>query len=253
MSMIAPAAIQGIYDQTKKLVPAAVLLGITGDARHVADGGYHISREDLIAAHMTGDYSIQRAADKLGDPANSSAIDIGFGGYGVPLVKLVGQRMLAAGRAKDRRVVGCLREFYCCGPSDSNSDVIGWDFVADAPATTSDLSHRGHLHMSITREFSNDPAALAGIADVIAGIPIAQEDDMTPADWTKLEGLIAPLAADLAALRAEFTEPTAKGTRVGESLDTIVAQVVGRHVDPLAAQLATVATDVAAIKSKAGA
>lgn len=177
--MKAPPAILGLYVEVKREVPEAVLLGITGDARHVADGGYHISRSLLLANGMSGDYSIQHAADKLGDPDNSSAIDIGFGGYGIPLIKLITQRLLKAGGDHDPRMAA-VREFYGCGPSSSSTDVIGWDFTEHARAYTSDYSHRGHIHLSIIRQHSNDAAALAHIADVIAGKPIAPPKPTPP-------------------------------------------------------------------------
>lgn len=223
-TMVAPPAIEGLFAQVKKLIPAAVNLGITGDARHVADGGYHISRSLLLANGMSHDYSIQHANDKLGDPDNSSAIDIGFGGYGVPEVKLVSQRLLAAGKNNDPRIAPYCREFYGCGPSDRSNDVIGWDYQAHQSATTDDLSHRGHIHLSIVREFSNDPAALSGIAAVMAGQPL--EVPLSAAEVAQIE---AAILASEKRIEAMLTKGSILRDWVGRSwgLETFLAGAYG--------------------------
>lgn len=77
--------------------------------------------------------------------------------------------------------------------------------------------------------------------------PNPTEDDMTPADWTKLDAAFKTIETQLAAIAQKFTEPNPAGVRVGESIDSIVAQAVGRHVDPL---VQAVSTLTAAVKAK---
>lgn len=87
------------------------------------------------------------------------------------------------------------------------------------------------------------------IGDIVIALGLAPEDELTPADLAAIKALLAPLQADIEAVRSAFTEPNAKGVRVGVSLDTIVAEATGRHTDPIVTALASVASDVSAIKA----
>src|SRR5437868_3140209 len=69
MATAAPHALYGLYALIGPYLKTEKNGGIVGDTSHVAGGGYHISREDLIKHGQRGDYSIQCPADKRG-PSN---------------------------------------------------------------------------------------------------------------------------------------------------------------------------------------
>lgn len=199
--MFAPQAIFDLFDaiRAEPDLGSVLLGGIEGDAAHVQSGGYHIARQTLIDNGMGSDYSIQLPPDKLGDRWACSALDSTFGA--TPLQHTVTQRLLDAGARKDPRVKRVLREFY---GSVDGVHVVGWDFSQDAPATTDDMSHLFHIHISIYREFSENYSALRPVADVFAGLPSEDPlEEMIMAMYgSKAEFEAAMQAQALAALQS---------------------------------------------------
>ena len=159
--MYAPEAIRDVFDQAAATAPGLGLnlSGIVGDASH--GYGYHLSRAMLPSS----DYSVQLADDKLGDPDAASALDIKPGG--TEGMRVVTRRLIDATQAGDPRMRP-VREFFGTldGRNVTGLDVVGRYWV------TSDDSHLWHVHISFLRRFATDKAALAGVADVIAGRPL---------------------------------------------------------------------------------
>jgi hypothetical protein len=171
MTEYAPAAIQGLFNQIKAAIPAALMGGILGDSAHTY--GYHRGRNYVAG----DDYSVQYPEDQQGDGEAASALDLSWSD--AQWQYTVSQRLLNA--KNDSRMYAC-REFY--GSTDGRV-VCGWDYVGGYPVS-SDSSHLWHIHLSILRKYANDSAALSGIASVITGgaggavpppIPISTEDD----------------------------------------------------------------------------
>lgn len=166
----APHAIEDLFTAVKQHIPSAQLGGIVGDLRHIEDGGYHISRDDLLAHGQSGDYSIQERLDKEGDGGAASALDVTLGAG--DLQHTVSQRLLDA---KDDPRMKPIREFY---GSVDGVHTIGWDWSRGETAYTDDMSHLWHIHLSVHRKWANDAQILLPVADVLAGIK--PEEDMTP-------------------------------------------------------------------------
>jgi hypothetical protein len=170
-----PAAIFALWETISAAMPRAQLAGIVGDANHTF--GYHRSRDFCINEGDDGadDYSVVLAADKQGASDCASALDVSLP---ADLMIEVSKRLLAAGQADDPRL-HAMREFF---GTDDGVRVIGWDRhnpndATDDTTTTSDTSHRTHVHLSFYRKFADDADALAPIASVFTG-----EEDMPTAE-----------------------------------------------------------------------
>ena len=154
MSEYAPDAIRRLFDTIHDAIPQAVLSGIVGDSAHTY--GYHRGRDFLPSS----DYSVQLAEDRQGDGQAASALDISWSGG--DWQRIVSQRLMDA--AHDSRM-SAAREFY--GTTDGQT-VCGWDYVYGRSGS-SDSSHLWHIHLSILRQYANDPWAMDRIASVIIG------------------------------------------------------------------------------------
>jgi hypothetical protein len=186
MSARAPQAIWDLYDAIKALVPQASMGGIVGDTAH--SFGYHLAREDLPGS----DYSVELAQDKMGASDCASALDVSLPS---DLMRKCTGNLLAAAKAHDPRL-RAVREF--CGTLNS-SQTYPWQLVpsnGSEGVDTWDHSHLSHIHISILREFADDAAALAPIADVFAGVssdPLEEIVSLDPnsADYKQLVSDIA--------------------------------------------------------------
>jgi hypothetical protein len=159
MSARAPAAIYALWSAIDHAIPRAQLGGIVGDTAH--SFGYHLARRDLPAS----DYSTQLRADRLGAADCAAALDVTLP---ADLMKTCTKRLVVAAKARDPRL-RALREF--CGTLDG-SHTYPWDLSTNSSegVDTWDGSHLWHIHLSFYREFADDAAALAPIADVLAGV-----------------------------------------------------------------------------------
>lgn len=167
MTEHAPAGITNLFNQIKAGIPAAQNSGIVGDSAH--DYGYHRGRNYV----GSDDYSVQLAEDKQGDGEAACGLDLTWSE--AQWQYTVSQRLLDA--AHDSRMAP-VREFY---GSVDGVHVIGWDYPGGYPVTSDD-THLWHVHVSVLRAFSNDTAALSGVAAVITGggaptAPIEDDED----------------------------------------------------------------------------
>jgi hypothetical protein len=167
MSEYAPAAITAMFNTIKAGIPSAQMAGIIGDSAHTY--GYHRGRNYVSGS----DYSVsQNPADRKGDGEAACALDISWGKAADQYT--VSQRLLNAKNNATAKKV--LRSFF--GSTDGYT-VCGWDYYEGCPATSDD-SHLWHVHLSITRQYSNDHAALQQVAAIVTGgaAPSPEEDDM---------------------------------------------------------------------------
>lgn len=173
MATTAPSALWGVYGLIAPHLKSEEISGIVGDAKH--GSGYHLSPQDLRARGLgKSDYSLQAPADKRGKDDQAAGIDIKLNDAEM---KLVTQRLRAACEANDARVecvrefIGCLDRVSVCGynryaTGSGSRSRVGW--VASG---FSDTSHRWHIHISCFRDTVNDRNAMAGLAELICGLP----------------------------------------------------------------------------------
>lgn len=185
------------------LEPKSQLGGIYANKR-----GYHNKRSNLPMSGYSTDYSIdQFAVDREGPSDEPAAIDWTFpdaqaGNYAT--IAKYSKRLLAAGMAGrdvDPRTL-YLREFF--GNADLDLEVEGWDF-AKARASSSDISHRWHAHLSIHRKYVNDVRAMRAILSILRGQTIGewkeQEQPVTMQTFTShlpilKQGMSDPVVAN---------------------------------------------------------
>jgi hypothetical protein len=172
MSTLAPPNLYRMYKMLDPYLPSLRIGGVVGDTAHVKGGGYHISRDDLKRGGQGADYSIQAPADKRGPGNYASAIDLTLN---PAEMKAVSSRLKAAmeGKDYDDRIEP-LREFI--GTIDGRN-VCGWNRYQTGRRTGwyssgySDSSHLWHVHLSFFRDYCNDANSVAGVAEVVAGLP----------------------------------------------------------------------------------
>lgn len=163
--MYPPKTITAIHTKVHAVMPGVQNGGVVGDKDH--GYGYHLSPNRLKALGKTDDYSIIENLDKGAgiDLEAASALDL------TPKTqadqKLIGDRLMAASKAKDPRLKA-LREWF--GSTDGGKTVTGYSLFR-ARVATADSSHKWHTHLSIWRSLAFDEAALQGIVDVILGVP----------------------------------------------------------------------------------
>lgn len=176
MPAYAPAAILAVFNNLKALRPGwnLALGGILGDAAHFTTGGYHVPRAYVPA----GDYSVQLPQDKLGDDQAASALDVTpQGGTGQEVMRKLTHNLRRATLARDPRIVTVLREF---AGTLNNETVFSMDVQRGAVVTGFDTGHLWHVHISILRQYANDATALAGVAEVLAGVPLSKSKVLPP-------------------------------------------------------------------------
>lgn len=155
-----------LWTESAKAIGSVALGGI-----YANKPGYHATRND----NWSGDYSVQKPADRKGPGDKSAALDITFrdaqGGNYSRIAKYTG-RLVAAAKRKDPRLyrggTPVLREII--GRIDGRARA--YDLYARR-TDDRDSSHNWHIHLSLTRQFVNDWAALAGIVSILKGEDMA--------------------------------------------------------------------------------
>ncbi|WP_375425999.1 peptidoglycan-binding protein [uncultured Friedmanniella sp.] len=214
--MYAPKELGELYQKLHDGVPRTKNGGVVGDARHVAGGGYHISRALLLDHGQKGDYSIQQARDKRGDEDAASALDWTFldqtGDQGI---RYWSGRLMTVCRAEDPRVVAVLREWF--GTIDGRT-VTGYSPFRKRIVTSSDKSHLFHIHHSIWRDVCEDWPKLSAFADAVLGVPAAATPGPKPAlPKVSLAALVAAAKADPGRGQGGTTPGSADDVRLVEA------------------------------------
>jgi len=245
VATLAPEALRWLGAEWAAAIDTAVCSGIVGDQRHVATGGYHVSREDLRAAGMAGDYSIaQFAADLVGPPNLAAAIDMTMS---PGAMRLVTGRLAAAWRVGDQRLAH-VRGFN--GTLDSRS-ARRWDRCNPNPDDTDDATddHLWHVHLEVHRAWADDMDTARAILAVVTG---TRGDDMAGEDADRLsntpyrgdESWPNPQSYFVKAVQHPLAQLLDATTRLQQSVDALTALLrQGGGSPEAAAVLAELRTD----------
>lgn len=141
---------------------SAVLSGIVPDSRHLANGGYHCSVEDLRAHGNQHDYSNTRPDDRDFNPKYAAAIDVTMSK--ADMIRHY-KRFYAVFKDKTdpRR-----RYFNATNTWPGTGDAVRLDFVAGKIGRASD-DHKWHVHDELKRRYLLDPKAARAKLSVAAG------------------------------------------------------------------------------------
>jgi hypothetical protein len=154
-------ALWRLWTQFDTLESTVLLGGIFAAKR-----GYHNTR--AMNQHLwPGDYSIRLPLDKLGPADKAGAIDLTMS---AAAMRRYTARLDAAAKARDPRLYPggqpVLREFI--GTKDGRR-VYCYDLVERREYHNRDSTHLWHIHLSVTRKYVNNWAALAGVLSVLTG------------------------------------------------------------------------------------
>jgi len=157
-----PAMAQFAKDWAR-LYSSAKFLGIVGDARHLARGGYHISRED----NASDNYSMVRPDDRYGPVNAASAIDMGLSR--TDMINCTRRLVAAYNNPTDprRKYVNAFNGWLGSG------DATRYDFYARKTKTATD-DHKTHIHLEFRRRFCNSAVAMGAVLSILRGDTVAQ-------------------------------------------------------------------------------
>lgn len=141
---------------------SAVLSGIVPDSRHLDNGGYHVSVEDLRKFGNGGDYSNTRPDDRNLNPRYGAAFDVTMSTK--DMIKSH-KRVHAVWADKDdprRKYVNCINTW------DGTGDAVRLDFVTGA-AKYASPDHKWHVHGELRRRYLLDAKAARAVISMFAG------------------------------------------------------------------------------------
>lgn len=154
------AAVDGIVHQCG--LGSAVLSGIVPDRRHLNNGGYHCSVEDLIAYGNRADYSNTRTDDRGFNPKYGAGFDVTMSK--ADMVRVY-KRVHAVWKDKTdprRKYVNAINVW------DGTGDAVRLDFVT-GQAKYASPDHKWHTHGEFRRRWVNDPRAGRAIVSMFKG------------------------------------------------------------------------------------
>lgn len=140
---------------------SATISGIVGDARHAAEGGYHISREDILAA-IGREYSTSRSRDLRGPSNLASAIDMNLDSLW--MIRTT-RRVLSACKAGDYR----LQNVRAVNGTLDGVTGIRIEIADGCVLYSSTPDHVWHVHVEFFRDSAADAARQAGFVRVVLG------------------------------------------------------------------------------------
>jgi hypothetical protein len=150
-----------LWTQFDAAEPTVLLGGIFAAKR-----GYHNTRA-TNQRRWPGDYSIRLPLDKVGPADKACALDLTMS---AAAMRRYTARLDAAAKARDPRLYfggqPVLREFI--GTKDGRR-VYCYDLVERRVYHNRDRTHLWHIHLSVTRKFAGNWAALAGVLSVLTG------------------------------------------------------------------------------------
>lgn len=160
---------------------SAVLSGIVPDSRHLANGGYHCSVEDLQTHGRGSDYSNTRPDDRNFNPKYAAAVDVTMSK--ADMIRHY-KRFYAVFQDKTdpRR-----KYFNATNTWPGTGDAVRIDFVAGTIKRASD-DHKWHTHDELRRRYLLDPKAARAKLSVAGGETkaawVAREETGKPAPST---------------------------------------------------------------------
>jgi hypothetical protein len=179
MATLVSAALRAVADGFVKSsgYASAVLSGLVPDTRHLANGGYHCSVDDLRAHGNGNDYSNTRADDRNFNPRNGSAYDVSLSR--ADMIRNY-KRVYAVWKDHAdprRRYINCINTWPGAG------DAVRLDFVANKIGRASD-DHKWHVHGELRRRYNADLKAARAHVSVHSGEAkaawIAREETQPP-------------------------------------------------------------------------
>lgn len=131
---------------------SAVLSGIVPDSRHLGQGGYHCSVNDLRSHDNGGDYSNTRPDDKNFNIQYGAAIDVSLNR--ADMIKLYKRvyRVWADHSDPRRKYINCVNCW------DGSGAAVRLDFVTNK-AKYASPDHTWHVHDETRRRYANDAKA----------------------------------------------------------------------------------------------
>lgn len=141
---------------------SAVLSGLAPDPRHLENGGFHCSIDDLIAHGNGNDYSNTRADDKGYNPKYGAAFDVSFSK--ADMVKGYGRvHAIWADKSDPRR-----KYLNAVNGWDGSGDAIRLDFDAGVAKYASE-DHKWHNHGEVHRRYVRDMKAMRAVVSIYRG------------------------------------------------------------------------------------
>lgn len=161
--------------------PSAVLSGIVPDQRHLDNGGYHCSVEDLRRFDNEKDYSNTRPDDRDQNVQYGAGIDMSMSPADMKRCHDRVRRVWADKTDPRRVYVNAINTWSGTG------DAVRLDFYANTSKYASP-DHKWHNHGELRRRWLRDWTAVRAVVSVLRGDTVAQwkaslgqgDDDMTP-------------------------------------------------------------------------
>lgn len=174
---------------------SAVLSGIVPDRRHLDNGGFHCSVEDLRKHGNQDDYSNSRIDDRDFNVRYGAAVDVTLSAADM---KRAYKRVYAVWKDKsDPRG----KYLNAVNGWDGSGDAVRLDFVTRT-AKYASPDHRWHNHIEIRRRYLLDAKAARAVVSVYAG--------ESKASWLAREEPPGPVAAGKAPAVKPVPKPKPK-------------------------------------------
>jgi hypothetical protein len=146
----------------KSGLPSAVLSGIVPDSRHLDNGGYHCSVEDLKRYGNGGDYSNTRVDDKNFNVKYGAAFDVTMS---TADMKKAHKRIYAVWKDRSDPRRKYVNAVNCW---DGSGDAVRLDFKKNTVGYASP-DHTWHTHNDMPRRYLLDPKAARAWISMYAG------------------------------------------------------------------------------------
>jgi len=162
MTTLAYSLMQNFVPGWEALFKSAAFSGIVGDARHKAQGGYHISIED----QPSDNYSVVRVDDKA-PPGSwprdlSAAVDMSLA-LGDMVTCHTRLRNVWSDHSDPRR-----QYINCWNGWDGMGSAGRYDMVKNTVETASS-DHKWHIHLEIRRRHVTDPVSYLAVLSIMSG------------------------------------------------------------------------------------
>lgn len=163
MSTLAYDNVRALATGWEKLFGSAVCSGIVGDARHRAQGGYHLSRAD----NPRDNYSVTRVDDQYGPADGAAAIDMSMNAHDMVLCT---QRLIAVWSNPNdprRKYINAFNGWLGSG------DASRWDIVARVRKWATP-DHTWHIHLECRRRWLRSAAMVKAVLSALRGETVTQ-------------------------------------------------------------------------------
>jgi putative peptidoglycan binding protein len=200
MATLVSAVIRAVADGFVKSsgFNSAVLSGIVPDRRHLSQGGYHCSVDDLKAYGNAGDYSNVRADDKGFNPKFGAAIDVTMSK--ADMIRHYKRVYAVFKDLSDPR----RKYFNAVNTWPGVGDAVRLDFVTNKVKRASP-DHMWHAHEEMRRRWVSDAKAGRARLSVLKGeskaIWNAREEQGPPAPVTPAKPVTATAVKNAAGSR----------------------------------------------------